>query len=295
MIIIALGNHLLIMKSIYLYFRKRFPIVPLFLFSLITIIGVSKKINTHPNYAKIILFPFIYTGFLFHLRILDEFKDFEYDSKHHPDRPIQRGEISLRQIKILGIINFILMLVAAISASSCSLVPIFFLVIFYSFLMYKEFFIKNFYERAPIYYLISHQIVFIPLYLFFYSSLNGFFWRIDDVNKLALFCYTLIPLVLIEIGRKMSHRFDEHGKKTADTYAHLWGERKTITVFSTLIILAGLFSFFIDNFGLIYSLFLITVGVILFRGGFLFPRQIIKFNMVLTVTFALGLPALLLI
>lgn len=295
MIVISLGNYLIAMKSLCLYLKKRFPILPLSLFTLLTITGMAKTTQTQANYGKIILLSLVYISFLFHLRLLDEFKDYEYDNEYHPNRPVQCGEISLNQIKILGIVNFIVMLIASIMASDLSITPVFLLVIFYSLIMYKEFFIKNFYERTATLYLISHQIVFIPLYSYFYSSLNSSLWHIDNVNKLFLFGYTLIPVVLIEIGRKMSHRFDEQGNKTNDTYAFVWGERKTIVVFSILIILSGLFSFYIDEFSSIFSWLIIVLGMILFTGSFLFQKQILKFNMVLTIIFALGFPALLLI
>lgn len=295
MIVVSLKNCLITMKFLYFYLKKRFPILSLSLFALLTITGIAKTIQVQANYGKSILLSLVYISFLFHLRVLDEFKDYQYDNKYHPDRPVQRGEISLDQIRIVGIINFVIMLSASIIASDLLIVPIFLLVLFYSLIMYKEFFIKNFYERSPIFYLISHQIVFIPLCFYFYSSLNSSFWHINNVNKLSLFCYTLIPMVLIEIGRKMSHRFDEQGNKTNDTYAFVWGERKAIIVFSSLIILSGLFGFYINDFSSIFSWLTIILGAVLFTGSFLFQKQILKLNMVLTIIFALGLPALLLI
>lgn len=283
------------MKSLSSYFKQRFPLLPLFLFALLTIAGTSRKIQAPKDYLKIFLLSLIYTGFLFHLRVLDEFKDFDYDNRYHPDRPIQEGKISLKQVKILGVINLVMMLVASIMASSLTLTSLFLFVIFYSLIMFKEFFIKNFYEKSPLLYLISHQIVFIPLYLYFYSSLNSSLWTVNNLNKLSLFSYTLIPIVLIEIGRKMNYRFDEQRKKTSDTYLFVWGERKTISLFSSLVILSGLFSLYIQNFRWLFSLSILTSGLVLFIGGFLFPKRIIKFNLVITVISALGLPTLLLL
>ena len=40
--------------------------------------------------------------FFFHLRVFDEHKDFEDDSRHHPERVLQRGIITLRELRILG-------------------------------------------------------------------------------------------------------------------------------------------------------------------------------------------------
>ena len=283
------------MKSLYVFLKQRFPIFPLLIFSILTISGISTKIQPYTNNAKVILLAFIYTGFLFHLRILDEFKDYEYDSRYHPDRPVQSGEISLKQIKIFGIINLAIMLAASLIASSLKLISLLIFVIFYSFVMFKEFFIKNFYEKSPVLYLISHQVVFIPLYLYLYSSLNSSFWPITDLEKLSLFCYSLTPVILIEIGRKMNYRFDKEGKKTNDTYLFVWGERRTISTFSILLILSGMFSFYIQNFRWLLSILILISGLVIFIGGFLFPKKIIKLNMVITFISVLSLPALLLI
>jgi hypothetical protein len=47
------------------------------------------------------------TAFLFflQLRIADEFKDFEEDSRYRPYRPVPRGLVSLREQGILGVID----------------------------------------------------------------------------------------------------------------------------------------------------------------------------------------------
>lgn len=283
------------MKSLYYYFKERFPFFPLFVYSFLTISGISNKIQIHTKLIQVLLLSIVYTSFLFHLRILDEFKDFEYDSKHHPGRPIQKGTISLSKIKIIGIINFFILLFASVTVTKQDIVLLILFVMIYSLLMFKEFFIKNFYEKSATLYLISHQIVFIPLFLFFYSSLITTFWFPDNLPGYSLFIYTLIPIVLIEIGRKMKYRFDKHGRKTDDTYLFIWGERRTINIFSALVVLSGLLSFSIQNFNWLISSFILTLGLFLTIGGFLFPKKIIKFNMMITIFFALGLPALLLI
>src|SRR5688572_13248829 len=40
--------------------------------------------------------------FFFHLRVFDEHKDYAEDVIHHPDRVLQRGVITLGDLKILG-------------------------------------------------------------------------------------------------------------------------------------------------------------------------------------------------
>jgi hypothetical protein len=277
------------------YFKERFPVIPLFIFSFLTIAGLSNKIQIQQHYLLIALLSVVYTSFLLHLRILDEFKDFEYDSKYHPDRPIQRGAIPLERIKYIGIVNILVMTITSVIASKPLIIPLIIFVILYSLLMYKEFFIHDFYKKSPSLYLISHQIVFIPLYLFLYSSIESSFWLPESIEQYSLLIYTFIPMILVEIGRKMKYRLDKHGNKTDDTYLVVWGEKTTIGVFSALVILSGLLSFLIQNFPSIASTLIVLLGLCLAAGGMIAPKKIIKFNMVITVVVVLGIPALLLL
>ena len=45
---------------------------------------------------------FAYYGFFFMLRVFDEHKDYELDCHNHPERVLQSGLITLKDLKILG-------------------------------------------------------------------------------------------------------------------------------------------------------------------------------------------------
>src|SRR5262245_56561997 len=55
----------------------------------------------------------------FHLRVFDEHKDYAEDCVHHPDRVLQRGIITLRELKILGGIAIAYELIAALVWAFC--------------------------------------------------------------------------------------------------------------------------------------------------------------------------------
>ena len=276
------------------YLRERFPIVSLSLFSFITALAINSSFEVH-NYIKVFCVALIYLLFLFHLRVLDEFKDYQYDNKNHKDRPIQRGLISLSFIKTIGVINFVLLSSIALLVSSIYVFLLCMVSLLYTGLMFKEFFISDYLRKRPVFYLISHEIVLIPLYLFFYSVINGKLWVFSDFNKLSLFLFTFIPIILIEIGRKLKHRYSTEGKITNDTYAFIWGEKKSIQIFAILVLIAGLLSVFIQNFNFIFSALIIISSFIIFLGSYLYPKLIINNNILITSTFVLGLPFLLLL
>lgn len=275
-----------------LYLSSRFPFVPLFLYSLITSLAISSFLSKD-NYFKVIVVAFIYLLFFFHLRVMDEFKDFAYDNKNHEDRPVQIGLISLDFIKRLGLINFLIMSFLALIVSFGNVFLIFLFAMGYTTLMYKEFFVPDYLRNRPMLYLFSHEVVMIPLFIFFYSAINNNLWLFDNTEKASAFIYTLIPVILIEIGRKLEHRHNKKGEETNDTYVYLWGTGKSIRIFAGLIFISGLISVNIQDFNIYFSNGIIFISLIIFLGSYLFPKIIVKSNMALTSLIALTLPLLL--
>lgn len=272
------------------YFKERFPIGPLALYSGLTIFGIANKIQTQVNYFNVFALFFIYLGFLLHLRILDEFKDYNYDSIHHQGRPVQRGFVSLTFLKYIGVANFFFMVALGFFISPLLIFAIFLFAMSYTYLMFNEFFIKKFHEKSAFLYLISHQIIFLPLFYFFFSVLNKGLFKLNDQSSVALFIFSILPIVIIEIGRKMNHRIDHRGKKTNDTYAYVWGERTSICIFALFIIIEGVLSFFIIGFLKSLSFSIILIGFFLFAGLYKHHRIIMSYHMAITTIVGLFLP-----
>jgi len=96
--------------------------------------------------------------FLFHLRVFDEHKDFEIDAATRPDRPVQRGLITLDQLKVLGVI-VVLGQIALAVAPGAKIAAIYAIPLLYSVLMYFEFFAKEWLSARLIWYALTHTIV----------------------------------------------------------------------------------------------------------------------------------------
>ena len=91
------------------YFKSRFPVLPLYLYTFLTVKAIALKFGVGAT-VPVIIIAFVYLEFLFHLRVLDEFKDYYYDSANHTDRPVQKGKVTLGALSRLGIINVLVML-----------------------------------------------------------------------------------------------------------------------------------------------------------------------------------------
>jgi 4-hydroxybenzoate polyprenyltransferase len=88
---------------------------------------------------------------LFHLRVFDEHKDFAQDAATRPDRPVQRGVVTLGQLKVAGAIAIGLQLLIG---GWWWLLPL-----GYSVLMLFEFFAPRWLERRYPIYAVSHSAI----------------------------------------------------------------------------------------------------------------------------------------
>ncbi len=96
--------------------------------------------------------------FFFHLRVFDEHKDYAEDCIHYPQRVLQSGVITLRDLKVLGgfaiaaeIVLCALRGPAVFAAWSAAFL--------FSLLMLREFFVREWLKRHFLVYAVTHLLV----------------------------------------------------------------------------------------------------------------------------------------
>lgn len=157
----------------------------------------------------------------FHLRVFDEHKDFEEDSRHYPDRVLQRGVITLGDLKRLGVIAICLELLLGGLRGLPTLVSVLLTLIF-SLLMLKEFFIGTWLKRHFLIYATSHMLIMPLLALTVYSFATGYypwqapawFWVYACVGFFVTFNW--------EVSRKI--RAPEQEIEGVDSYTKIFGQ-----------------------------------------------------------------------
>ena len=167
------------------------------------------------------------TAFLFflQLRIADEFKDFDEDSRYRPYRAVPRGLVSLRELGILGFAAGVIQLVLGLLLYP-SIVLLLAVAWTYLALMSKEFFVGEWLKRHPVVYLVSHMVI-IPIVDFYATATD--WWLLGPPAGLAWFVAASYSNgIVIETGRKIRAPADEeHG---VNTYSALWGPRVAVAV-----------------------------------------------------------------
>lgn len=168
----------------------------------------------------------------FQMRVCDEVKDFEDDLKYRPDRPIQRGLVSLRMIVGIGLFT---VPVAALVAWLWHPPMLWLLAIVWVWLaaMTFEFGVPAFLKSRPILYLLSHMAI-MPLIDVF---LTGLEWLPSSGASSHLWLFIALSFIngcILEIGRKLWVPLNEI--EGVQTYSGLWGPQTASIVWFACIV-----------------------------------------------------------
>lgn len=194
------------------YLNERFPLINGVLFLIFYLTALSFTQFTHAPDQPLILNFRLIAGFFavyfffFHLRIFDEHKDYESDLIHFPNRILQSGLISLKDLKILGaaviaaeaVISTMLSLNTAIVWVTCFT---------YSLLMLKEFFVHEWLSRKLILYALSHMLI-MPLMVIWIASMLIPYSQIP-ISILWISILSFSSGMAFEISRKIKAPGDE--------------------------------------------------------------------------------------
>jgi 4-hydroxybenzoate polyprenyltransferase len=238
----------------------------------LTLVNYSiKSISFNKFCAGIITF----TIFFLHLRIMDEFKDFDIDNKYNPTRPVQRGLVSLTELKliILIIIGIEVILSLFININCFIFILI---AIIYSLLMFKEFFISSYLRKHIYIYAYSHSIVILPLAFYISAAVRNYF--VFDLYTFLISIVMFLTSIVFEVSIKIRCKQEE--KFGIETYSQVSGLIKPVLlllicnffiIFATDIILSWHKGYFISIFLIIvYAIY--SLGLIIF----VFFNKIIK-------------------
>ncbi len=215
----------------WVYQRERFPIVAhgiliaAFSFSAVAFSSMLRGNFTVPAWRAIVVaFASCFLFFL-QLRIADEFKDIEEDTRYRPYRPVPRGLVSLRELGVVFVSAGVLQLVLALWLYP-KLITLLGVTWMYLALMSKEFFVRKWLSERPIVYMVSHMMI-MPLIDLYATSTD---WQVaGEGPPRGLIWFLLASFfngMVIEIGRKIRSPEDE--ETGVQTYSVLWGPRVAV-------------------------------------------------------------------
>ena len=210
----------------WVYQRERFPflahglLIASFSFSAVCFSALLRRQTDIPPLRTLLVA--FGTAFLFflQLRIADEHKDFEEDSRYRPYRPVPRGLVTLRELAGVFALAALIQLGLALWLQP-SLTLLLAITWTYLALMSKEFFVGEWLKRRHVLYLISHMAI-IPLVDFYATACD--WWPAGQGPPRGLGWFVAVSYfngVVIELGRKIRSPQDE--EEGVNTYSALWG------------------------------------------------------------------------
>ena len=161
------------------------------------------------------------------LRIADEFKDAEEDARWRPYRPVPRGLVSLKELRLLFVITALIQTGLVLALDRWLLIV---LAIAWSYLalMSVEFFCRDWLKKRPVIYLVTHMGI-MPLVDFFGTACEWLPRGAHAPSGLGWFlAASFFNGIVIEVGRKLRQSTDE--EEGVETYSHLWGKFGAIAV-----------------------------------------------------------------
>lgn len=155
------------------------------------------------------------------LRVFDEFKDFEDDRINHPDRVVQRGIVTLRELAVLGwLIVAILVAVNVPLGASAGLA--YAAVFGFALLMRVEFFVRDWLKKHVFTYALTHQGITPLVCLYIGTAALGTLAALPRGFLAAIVSAVGVGLCF-EVSRKFQAPEDE--TETLDTYTRRFGSR----------------------------------------------------------------------
>lgn len=176
-----------------------------------------------PSVLAIVVAVLVLFGFFFQLRVADEHKDNEDDTKYRPERPVPRGLVTLKELRVVAFV------VAAAQVGLTVLLDWTLIVLLLAVwgwlaIMTKEFFVSKWLKARPVVYMVSHMAI-MPLIDLYATACDWWpaGYALHEGFGLTLGAFLLLSLVngsVIEIARKCWA--PEQEREGVETYSKLW-------------------------------------------------------------------------
>ena len=226
------------------YQQERFPLLahgPLI--AAFSFCAVSYSAHLRTGIAVMPSWPVLLVAFLScllffaQLRIADEFKDFEEDSRYRPYRAVPRGLVSLRSLGLIFSFAAVTQLLLALLLNP-AMILLLLIPWVYLFAMCYEFGAREWLKARPITYLWTHMLI-IPLVDLYATGCDWLAASHSAPQGLVWFLLaSFFNGIVIELGRKLRAPRDE--EEGVVTYTVLWGTIRAPLVWLTMMLLTGL-------------------------------------------------------
>lgn len=241
------------------YFIYRFPIILLIFTTSSIIINFFSIFNINYNIENFIIFLLTALVFLFHIRIIDDYRDFEHDTKYYSERELQKWKINLKYLFIVWeVLMFIIFIINFYYFWFLSLIILFLWWLNNLISINYFWFWKKIEKNFMIIFHILNNLTLNSFFIYLYLNL----WVLESFsnNYLLIILHLIfinLLIFLMEISRKIKSKND---KNTFDKYIDKYGYSK-----NNFIILFIILSIFI-----LINIFIYKLNLLFFSWIYIF-------------------------
>jgi 4-hydroxybenzoate polyprenyltransferase len=207
-------------KNIAAYFQERFPPINMMLFGILFFTVYSVAVfdtSYNPNTLNIVIGVIATISFFFRLRVFDEMKDFEIDAVNHPNRVLQSGRVSIKQLVTIALQLLPLEFGWSIWNGPQTLL-FWSIAVVYSLLMRYEFFVSHFLKKYLLLYSFTHMLIMPLIIMWIWSAF------VPETNTTSLLLLCLLSILggySFELARKIHAPSGE--RVSVDSYSKSLG------------------------------------------------------------------------
>ena len=218
-------------RRFWVFQNERAPLLVLAVLSVALTSAVS-RLHGNMRWSAVAVASTLVILYMLQIRLADEPKDFEHDNLHYPNRPVQRGLVTLTELDTLK--NVVVVLFLGLAATSASWSVMLWAVILqaYSYLTRREFFIRDWLRR----HFLSYQLIH-------YVQLFVLCWLVLGVMKVAplverglYFAYVMLMIGMLESSRTIGGRDQQ---AASDRYSHRLGVAPAVGIFVLFVLAAA--------------------------------------------------------
>jgi 4-hydroxybenzoate polyprenyltransferase len=238
---------------------ERIPIIVLFVLIFAIMFAIARS-NGQILWSNLLIATFVGVLYLLQIRLSDEPKDFEHDNVYYPDRPVQRGLITLTELKHTNTLVVLLFFSLAVSTRSWMIFTLACIQQSYAFLTRNEFFLRDWLRAHFLTYQFLH---YIQLFILDWLTLS--ILDIQPVHKkLGYFVFVLLLIAMAESTRTIGNKDNQNAH---DRYSNRLGTTTALLVFLSLAGVSALYTIFLTQSfhdRNIWFLLALAIAIILF-------------------------------
>lgn len=218
--------------------KERFPLFDHTLMIILFVGGhlvlVDSIESTIELWKSLVIF-FAIFFFFFKMRLYDEIKDYELDCEINPTRPLPRGLLNLVDMRN-GIITCIVIEIALFITLGINPIVCMVFSVYYSLLMYKEFFIPTLIRPHLTTYALLHTVVTIPMGIAIVSGATNKLPSSMDAGYYYFVLSSWFVFNIFEFGRKTFTTSEE--RNAVESYSKIFSRFGAVTLVVSMSILA---------------------------------------------------------